>query len=474
MWMMAPFILNSILNFVVSLLVAKFLGPAEYGRYVLALSVGIVIQTLFFDWLRLAATRFYSQRDRMERPQIRATMDAAFGVLAVFAGIAAFSVWAFRFDLVLTHDLAALAIGVGVSNGLFDFASALVRARFHDRAYAALVIAKNVLAFALTVGGALIFQSANIALIGLMTSVAGSLIAARRELIDSDARLRTAERALAVRFLAYGLPIVFANFLYQTVPLTNRVLASQINGFAEVGKISLAFEIGIRIVGAIGSALDVILFQIAVRTEKTEGEHAARAQIARNMGVVIAIVMPSVVGCWLVLPSFETLFVPESFRGAFAHYFTLLTPALLAFALINYGVNTAFQISHKLMPLIVAALIASLANSLSVIFLPPTPDASRFAVAQSISSCAGLIALTIMLLALEPMWPRARDIVGALVATAAMLVGGAPMRDFAPGVLTLFLQMTVGVVIYGGVAYAFDVAELRSVYARRGLARLSR
>ena len=49
MWMMLVFTVNSLLNFVVSLLVAKFLGPAEYGRFVLALSASVVIQLLLND-----------------------------------------------------------------------------------------------------------------------------------------------------------------------------------------------------------------------------------------------------------------------------------------------------------------------------------------------------------------------------------------------------------------------------------------
>ncbi len=474
MWMMVPFILNSLLNFVVSLLVAKFLGPAEYGRFALAVSVGIVVQTLFLDWLRLAATRFYSERARVERPQIRATLDEAFGLIAALATTAALAIFALRIDLTLSHELAALAIGVGVSNGLFDFASALVRARFHDRAYGVLVIAKNLLAFGLTVGGALLFHSANVALLGMMVSVAGSLFAARGELRDENARVRNAQRALVMRFLAYGLPIIFANFLYQTVPLVNRIAVSQINGFAEVGRISLAFEIGIRIVGAVGAALDVILFQIAVRAETTEGEAAARAQIARNLAAVFAVVLPSVAGCWLVLPSFQALFVPENFRGAFAHYFTLMTPALLAFALINYGVNTAFQIAHRLSPLVIAALVACLANFLCMIFLPATADASKFAIAQSISSCSGLVALILMLFMLKPMWPRSRDILAALAATGVMVAAGLPLRDLAPGGATLAAQIVAGVAVYGAIAYALDVARLRSVLAPKALAQLRR
>jgi O-antigen/teichoic acid export membrane protein len=308
----------------------------------------------------------------------------------------------------------------------------------------------------------------------MMLSVAGSLAAGRGGLIDRNAGAKRAERALAFRFLTYGLPIVLANFLYQTVPLANRVIVSQTLGFAEAGQLSLAFEIGIRVVGAIGSALDVILFQIAVLTEKTAGADEARMQISRNMGVVFAIVLPSVVGCWLILPSFEALFVPETFRGPFAHYFTLTAPALLGFALMNYGVHPAFQIAHRLAPLIIAALVASLANSLAVIFLPASADASKFAIAQSISTCSGLAALIVMMFALEPMWPRARDRVGALAASALMLGASLPLRSFAPGAITLAGQLVAGVLVYGAAAFAFDVAKSRSVIAPKLAARMKR
>ncbi len=474
MWMMVPFILNSLLNFVVGLLVAKFLGPAEYGRFALALSIAIVMQTLVFDWLRLAATRFYSEQDRKERPEIRSTLDVAFAALAALALVAALLVWLLRLDLPLSHDLAALAIGAALSNALFDTATALARARFNDKAYGALVIAKNLLAFGLTVGGAFVFRSANVALVGMMISVAGCLIVARGELVDGNASIRMAQRTLAMRFLAYGAPIVVANVLYQSVLLINRGLLSHGNGFTEVGQMSLAFETGIRIVGAIGSAIDVVLFQLAVHTEKTTGAKAARAQIGRNLGAVFAIVAPAVAGAWLILPSFEALFVPENFRGSYSHYFALMTPALFAFGMTNYGVNAAFQLAHKLMPLIIAALVALFADLLAVTLLPGTADATRFAYAQSISSLAGFAALVAMLFLLEPMWPRARDIIGAAAATAMMLLFGAPLRAMEPGSVTLAMQIAAGVVVYGAIAYALDVAALRGVIGPKIMMQLRR
>ena len=60
MKIIAAFLVNAGLNFALGLLVARFLGPDEFGRYAVAMAVAVVINTAFFEWLRLSTTRFYS------------------------------------------------------------------------------------------------------------------------------------------------------------------------------------------------------------------------------------------------------------------------------------------------------------------------------------------------------------------------------------------------------------------------------
>ena len=474
MWIMFVFTLNSLLNFAVSLLVAKFLGPAEYGRYVLALGTAVVVQLVLFDWLRLAATRFYSQRDMTEHPEVRATLDAAFGYVALGAALIGFGLYAAGLDLPLSPELAALAMGIAVANGLFDFACALLRARFLNRAYGQLVIAKNVLAFTLTVGGAFWLHSAQAVFIGMMLSVLGAVLSARPGLADAQARIARPERALAFKFLGYGVPIMAASIIYQSVPLLNRLLVAQSLGFAEAGQLSLAYEIGVRIVGALGWALDAMLFQFAVRAEKQGGPREAQEQVALNMGIVFAVITPAALGCWLILPSFEQLFVPQSFRGPFAHYFTLMCPALAAFALINSAINPAFQMAKRLPPLIIAALVAAVVNLFAVSLPSSSADASNFAIAQSLSSLSAMTALLAMLIWLKPVWPRWRDLVGALGASALMLAAVLPLRDLPPSLATMATQILLGGGVYLAAAAALDLGNLRSLLAPRIAARFAR
>ena len=188
----------------------------------------------------------------------------------------------------LSHGLIALGLGVAVANGLFDFNTALVRARFQDSLYVKLILVKNLLAIALTGGGAFWFGSARMAMIGGIVSITGSVVAARASLNDSDAEIRLASGAVARRLAGYALPIVAANLLYLCIPLGNRALVTVVYGFSETGQFSLAYDIGSKVVQAIGSTLDVLLLQLAEPVVSFTDSTAWLAVGPKNMVVFTA------------------------------------------------------------------------------------------------------------------------------------------------------------------------------------------
>ncbi|MBK9083680.1 MAG: lipopolysaccharide biosynthesis protein [Rhizobiales bacterium] len=467
MSVVVTFALNTTFNFAIALLVAKFLGPAEYGRFALATAIAVFINTALFDWIRLSATRFYSQRTRDEQPQVRATLDLVFGLVALGLGVVALVVILSGIELQLTSSLLALAVAVGVANGLFDYHTALVRSRFLDKVYGRLILAKNVAALVFTAGGAWWFQSAKVALLGICLCVAAALVASREALIDPGATPAKAERPEARAFMAYGLPIVIAGVIYQTIPLLNRSIVAAQWGFAETGQFALAYDMGVRLVAAIGSTLDVLLFQLAVKTDELHGRERAKEQIGRNMGLVFAIVAPTCVGFWLILPSFEALFVPAQYRGPFGAYLTLMLPGLFAYAFMQYGVNPIFQINRRTGPIIVASVVAALANLGFVALTPRGEGAAALAAGQAIAVVAGLLALVALAALERPKWPAARDILATLAATAAMAALLAPLRGAAPGVLVMLAQIAGGVAVCGAFFAVFDVGGLRTLAAER-------
>lgn len=464
MKVIAAFLVNTLFNFAIGLLVALFLGPEQFGRFALALAVGMVAQTVSFEWIRLAAIRFYSERSRLEQPELRATLDIAFAIISVVLAAASILFILAGLDLSLSHMLVALAFAAAIANGLFDYHTALVRARFHDNLYVQLVVSKNIAALILTVGGAFFFRSATMTLAGACISMASSVLLARRALHDDAARPKLASLSLAREYARYSVPIVAANVVYLSITLANRAMVTSQYGFAETGQFSLAYDIGTRLIAAVGSALDVLLFQLAVRADQTQGRAEAHEQVARNMAIVFAILTPAAVGLWLILPSLEALVVPPAFRGPFAHYLTLLLPGLLCFGFMNFAINAFFQIGKKTLPLIAAAVVAFGANFALVLALPKWENATHVALAQTGAFTIAFLLLAAFAMAGGAKWPRARDVFFTIVATLAMIAALWPSRSWTPGLATCAMQIAIGGAVYATFAYAFNIAGLRRAF----------
>jgi len=458
---------NILFNFAIGLLVAKFLGPEEYGRFALAYATAIFVQTGFFDWIRFGATRFYSARMRDEEPALRATLDVGFAIIAAGLAASASLLLFAGIRFTLSYGLIALALGAAAANGLFDYHTALVRARFDDRLFTRLVLVKNIVAFALMGGGAFLFGSAKMTLIGTIVSLTGSVVTARAAMRDPASQPRLARLSIARSLTAYSLPIVGANLLYLAIPLANRSILAILDGFSETGQFSLAYDFGTKAIQAIGSALDIVLFQIAVATHELHGPSQARRQIARNMTIVIAIVLPACTGLWLTLPSIEQLAVPEAFRGHFDLLLPLMMTGLFSMAMIQYAINPVFQIEKKTAPLIVAALAACAADPLLLLVLPRGGGASNLAIAQAGAMLAALIVLISFASRAKRQWPRPRDLAVTVFANALMSAIVLPMRGQEPGLATLVEQISSGVSIYAVVVLGFDVAGLRGLTIAR-------
>jgi O-antigen/teichoic acid export membrane protein len=462
MKILVAFFSHALFSLVVGLAAAALLGPEQFGRFALGLAGAGFVQILAFDWLRLSATRFYSQSVREQRPQMRAVLNAGFAWAAgVIAGVGALAI-----ALLAPDDLRALALAalaMTVLNGLFDFYAALARARFLDDVYVRLILVKNLASLALVIGAAYYTQSAAATLFAAAGALTISLVAARRALRDPPVRQRELARedvqAIVRDCARYCTPIVLAAALYLAVPLLDRLWVAHRWGYAQSGYFSLAFDIGWRVLAAFGAALDVLLFQIAVRASQKGATHA-RVQVARNFGVVFAVLAPAALGLWLVAPGLQSVFAPAAFHGPFLEFFTLLLPGFFCLALASFGAQARFQIETKTAPLLVAALVAFAVNAIAL----GAPAPNYVGTAQSLAfACA----LAILLL-----WRGPGALMSAAdfskVAAATLLMGLVlwPLRSMEPGVAALAAQVAIGLAIYGACVAAFDIAGLRTMFAQ--------
>jgi O-antigen/teichoic acid export membrane protein len=458
MKILAAFLSHALFSLVVGLGAAAFLGPEQFGRFALGLASAGFVQILAFDWLRLSATRFYSQAAREQRPHVRSVLDSGFVWIALTlacVGAGAIALFA-PADLLW---LAWAALGMTLLNGWFDYSAALARARFLDGVYVRLILVKNVASLVLVVGAAWATGSAAAALWGACGALALSIALAWRPLRDGPASAGELAhgqvRACARECARYSAPIVLASALYLAVPLMDRMWVAERWGYGQSGYFSLAFDIGWRILVAFGAALDVLLFQIAVRADEKSGASAARDQITRNCGILFAVLAPAAMGLWLIAPSLQSVFAPVEFHGPFLEYFTLLLPGFFCLALTSFGVQARFQIDKKTTPLLAAALIAFALNGLAL----AAPDPASVAMVQSLAFACALATLLVWRAKSGPMSPA--QFLKASASTLLMALALQPLRAIEPGATALLVQAAMGAAIYGACVIVLD-AGLRA------------
>jgi O-antigen/teichoic acid export membrane protein len=461
MLVVAAFLINSVFNFALGLLIARFLGPEGFGQYAIAAALAVVVNTLFLDWIRFAATRFYSERARADDPAVRGTLDAIF-ILSSLGALAASGalLWIGQ-DFKLALALAALTPLMGLCNGLFDYHAALLRARDDRRGFALMVIVKNLLSLPLMVGGAFWLESPALVAAGFIVSILATLAIAWRRLRDPGVRVLRPDWMQAGGFFAYGFPVIIALLIYYLIPLWNRTAIVNDLGFAASGQFSLAYDIAIRMVQTVGSALDIILFQIAVRKEDEHGIEKAKAQLSANMGMVFAAVAAVVLGYWLVLPSFEAVLAPTAFRGAFAEVTAILLPGLACYALIQYALTPVFQLKRRTWPVIICAALALAINAALVLPLGAEAKLADYARAQSLAYGAALLAAAVLALSQLRVLPRAIDLAKALAALTVMALAVWPFRSMTPGLTPLLASAAAGGIAFAAVVVVLDMGGLR-------------
>jgi len=467
MLVVATFLVNSAFNLALGLLVARFLGPQGFGQYAVAAALAIVLNILFLDWIRLAATRFYSEAGRRDDPSVRGTLDAIFILSSAGVALTGAAAILLGFDFGLSLALAAFAPAMGIVNGLYDYHTALLRARFDERGYSLVVLLKNMASLALMVGGAWWFGSPEAVAAGFLLSLTATLLAGRRRLVDPGVELLKPDWAAARRYLAYGLPVIAATLVYLLIPLWNRTAIADRLGFAASGHYSLAYDLAVRLVQTVGSALDILLFQIALRTEREDGAAAADGQLAVNMGLVLAAVLAVSLGFWLVLPSVEATIVPPAFRGPFGEVTALLLPGLACFALAQSGVTPVFQLKRRTWPAFAAALAALAVNAALTAGLDAKSGVGGYAFAQTLAYAAALAIALGLALAAMPIRPPLRDLLAAVAAALAMAAAVWPLRAQEPGWTILFASAFAGASVFAAVAVLFDLGGCRSRLRRR-------
>lgn len=464
--MSAAFLASALIQFALGLVVAWILGPAAFGLYALALSAAMLLQTLLFDWVRLGITRYAGESGT---PFV-AKMNRAAMLMALVAFVLAGAAWLATEQ---HRALIALVPLVALAAGGAEILSARLRARFAQKAYAAFSGLRALLAIVLLPLACIVYRTpeAAVAAYGASLLLATLVFAGfTRKEADATAPDAAPEVATARRVFAYSWPIILTNLAYLALFFALRAIVARDYGLAASGQFSLALDFALKIVMTLGTALDVYLFQIAVREAAEKGRERARLRLAFNAEIVLLVLAVALVGTWVLLPSLEMLMIAPAFRQAFAQWFVALAPGLLLYGLVQYALHPFSQIEARTTPVAIAGL-ASVTSALFVIALvqPAAMEAAwRIGAGFGIGMAVAFVVLAIRSgrVLHRPLLVIFRT---SLVISATALFGLSAARMFEPGLAAMLAIIAAGAVGALGHAWLFDAGFFRTMLRRRGL-----
>lgn len=461
------FAANAVLNLAFMLLLARLLPAPAYGALSVWTAAALFMATTLFDWVRFSALRFYTPHVRADDPGIRASLDTAFVLATVPAGLAVLVAWVGDLLPGLTGLSAAALLALTVGNAASEYLSALARCRFESGIYARLVIFRHALTIGIVVPVAVMSGSAALTLSALALAIWPSVIHGIIALRDCAASPSLARRADFGRFAGYGLPLIGAEALFLAMVLMNRSWLAAESGFATAGAYALTFDLAFKVLAVLASVCEASLFPRLVAKREQSGAAAAREAVTRNIALTLLLLTPAAIGYWRLAEPFAALVIAPDLRAAFVASTGAALVGAILYILQTYVYKPAFQLDLQTMPLLRAAALAFAVNA-AVLLLGSAKGLDAVIWGHIAGLGAGFALMTAQCLAQRRLrWP-VRDSLKIAAASAAML---AAARWGLPVTGSAVLDLSAGTVIMGAVfaamAVALDIAGLRTLALRR-------
>ena len=439
----------------------RLLTPEQYGTYAFLVSVMTLCQGALFAWIGLGTKRFFERANNQGKlPVLCATMYLALGsgavILVLGLVVAAWS-GAIPRPLVALFWVSASVIivkEIALLSKVFELA-ALSRTR-----YVLMECGESLVGIA--VGLYLCWHmgfAAEGILYGTLAGAAAVVIFDVRNIVRRLQKGRF-DRKLQHEIFKFALPISAAFFVEYVVSSADRLMIQFFLGADALGIYAVGYGVADRAVGAVFLALAVGSYPLVVRAFERDGHAAARKQAGRNVGLLLAAVVPALGGFAVASKGVAAVLVgPQYAQGAAA-----LMP-LSAVAVFLYGLRAHYfahapHLANNTAALLTASVPAAVINlGLNAVLLPSLGLTG--AVWARVGAYA--VALTISIWQAQRIFPLpfpVRELAKAVIASGVMC-WVLDWADFDPTPAGLVSLIFSGSGIYLVLAICLDIGGSR-------------
>ncbi|WP_440984092.1 oligosaccharide flippase family protein [Shinella sumterensis] len=453
---LAAHMVSAILGFLSIVVFTHLLTPDQYGLYVVVMGLAGVISAIAFSWIRLSVVRFNHGGPETDMRGTALVCYMGLLLLApVTAGIAS----------VLANVpfwQGAFAVLVAFLLAFFEFGQDIFRVRQEAGSYARAVILRSIASFALSMVFVLAGYGGEGFLIGICLGYALAALVSARSVWRAPRR--GFDQAILRNLVHFGVPMTISGGAFALHALLDRLIILAYLGEAGAGTYGAVADLVRQIILFPSIAIGSAIIPVAARLLANDEPVAARHHLERSAELLLAVVLPAVVGLALVARPLSQLMLGAEFREAGETVMPILAFSWLFQAITQQYVHASFHLGRKPSMMLYQGLAMLAVNLGAMFLLVPSYGLVGAAWALVFTEFCGMVLGYVLSFRAQPLSFRLTDI-GKVTLATAIMAGSTfvvlAMSPFGPA-LSLLIAVSVGIAAYGLSAILLDVLSLRA------------
>lgn len=450
----------AVLGFCAIVLFTRLLSPDEYGVYVVGMSVAGIVNAVLFAWVRLSVLRYQSEG---EDTDIRMSALAGYMLSACLSPLV---LLAMMFIAGLSAVQLVLAGFVALALGLFEFGQEILKARQQAGTYTRAAILRSVL----TLGFSLTLVMLGLSGEGLLLGIAGAYLAASLFFARSIWRgpVRGFDRVIFTTMLTFGAPMALSGAAFALHAALDRLIVVYLLGEASAGVYGASADLVRQIILFPAMAVGAATVPVIIRSLGEGGAQRADAELRSAFELLLAVVVPAVIGLAIVAPAFSALMLGPEFRDMAALLIPILAFAWLFQAVTHQFVQVSFHLARKPRLLLMQGIVLLSVNVAATLVLTPRFGLAGAAWALVIAEAIGVFAGYLLARRAHPLPLQTGPLLRVAGAGLAMAVPTLMAMRLADDPLAqLAVAVPVGIASYAIAALAFNISGIRTLALQR-------
>jgi O-antigen/teichoic acid export membrane protein len=457
---LVAYILPAAVGFFAVTAYTRLLTPAEYGVYVVGISLAGILGAIFFAWIKLSVSRYQAMSAEVD---FRGTAMVAFGLTVAVLCAATPLVFLFRSDVSVELLLASMFVAI-MANAV-DVGQEFERAKLRPYRFAAISIVRSVS----SVGFGLLGIWLGWGGMGLLAAFGlGSLTGIILNLVGDRTRIAGFQRSQFMQLARYGLPLTLAGLSVALYSTCDRLIVAYLLGRDAAGIFGVAADLPRQFMVMIASSVAAATVPLVFRSLAEKNNETTRERLTESLELLLVVVAP--VAIWLALAADQVAgtLVGVDFRAGVS---ALLPTLVLArfFGIANqFYVQISFQLAER--PFMLAAQsFLTLVVSVALMFaLVVGYGLNGAALATLATEAIGFVVAVALMHRAHPVPFDVNRLAGVAASAAAMAAAILIARSQVNGTgfVALIIVSLAGGLAYAAAAWLLNVANVRTLSLR--------